>query len=628
MNLHNPSGIKFINENIHAAHQQDILSQQHLFESHEDVLRYYIPRAHGLHIMDGEKPIHTNIDFTHKKFLISCLITNAESNLPYLKNLFDDLSRLTLDTKLYFFTNNNLDNTETLLQKWIDVEPKVCGTYAPAEVVYLNSRIQTLSKYRDLCLKESINKFGSDFDYLIIVDTDLIQNINVDILLQSISIDREWSAICGNMTYLNSFVHYDSLALRELNESDNIAEIYPRFLKHYGTDKKWLNKLYIFNNLVEVKAAFGGICIYKMSEILELQPLNNNIFDVKDLPEGTCEHIPLCNSLKHSKFIYGDLTFPVMSDPEEDILPKANVFIPRDAGFFSVFNFYIAHLLSGAKTYPYYNKQLFLQFNQQNNQHFAYWTDSDNCWLDYFEPVSFFVGDVTHIENRFGGMPISLNSQLPPSFTHPAAISSLLKDKLLWNVWREKTHQIYKRYIKFHPDIIHKASVFMTTNFTEQNIIGVHYRHPNKSCESGKIYLNQYFEKIDNLIIHNPGAQIFLATDSDFAILAFTDRYKDRLKYVPDISRSTLDDMLDWGYSLMSSKNVDNIGMIDGRGVELHQSLIQNNGDTKKHGIDLLMEVNCMLQCRWLVHAVSNVSLAISYMNPNIDMITLFENTK
>jgi hypothetical protein len=218
-------------------------------------------------------------------------------------------------------------------------------------------------------------------------------------------------------------------------------------------------------------------------------------------------------------------------------------------------------------------------------------------------------------------LPLSSGFSAPKQFTHPSAFDLLMSNKYLFNKWRKHVNLFYKKYIKFQSSIINKAQFFIKNNFSTNNIIAVHYRHPNHVCESGKVYLQQYFDKIDNIIINNPDAEIFLATDNEFGILAFIHKYGHKVKYIPDITRLTLDSFLDWGYKLMNKKTIDIVGMIDGDGPELHHTILSNNQDTKKPTIDLLTEVNCILRCRWFVHTVSNISLAVSYMNPEIDMV-------
>lgn len=300
------------------------------------------------------------------------------------------------------------------------------------------------------------------------------------------------------------------------------------------------------------------------------------------------------------------------------------VFVPRDAGFFSVFNFLIGSMTNSRYIYPYFNRQLFLKINRQN-QHFAYWTDSDNCWFDYFEPIQYYDGDITHINRAFDGLKITVGEIAPEEFRTPAITHKLMRDKNRFEKWRKDTNLIYKKYIIYHKDILNKANQFIVENNLVQNTIAVHYRNPIHSCESGKIYFKDYFDNIDKL---NKNYNIFLSTDSDLAILAFKDRYGDRLKYIPKITRLSIDNMLEWCYSLTNHKKIDCVGIVDGKGYELHQHLLNKQTNHKTDTINLLTEVMCMSKCKYMIYQISNIGLAISYMNPNIEMILIEGNNK
>ena len=127
--------------------------------------------------------------------------------------------------------------------------------------------------------------------------------------------------------------------------------------------------------------------------------------------------------------------------------------IPRDAGFLSVFNFYIGSLVAGKRYYPYWNKEEFLKIHKQI-KHFAYMTDVNNSWLHYFEPVQFYENDTIDIstlkETEFGLV-------ASPEFRVP----SKTKEHFLspnFQEWRIKVHSVFSKYIKIQPRILELAS--------------------------------------------------------------------------------------------------------------------------------------------------------------------------
>lgn len=300
-----------------------------------------------------------------------------------------------------------------------------------------------------------------------------------------------------------------------------------------------------------------------------------------------------------------------------DINTDSLVFVPRDAGFFSVFNFLIGSINTGKHIYPYFNKDVFLKINQLN-QHFAYWTESKNCWFDYFEPIKYYDNDTIHnTDNEFRDYKITVGEIASKEFRDPQTTYALMKNKFFFDLWRQKINIIFNKYIKFKPEIIQSSNHYFTNHLLNTENIAIHYRHPVHSCESGRIYFQQYFDIIDSLNYDN----IFLSTDSELAILVFRDRYKEKIKYIPSIFRLSVDNILEWSYNLIHHKKINPVGIVDGKGYELHQHIIDNKIDSKKTTTDLLTEVICMSQCKYLVHQISNIPLAISYMNPHIEML-------
>lgn len=295
-------------------------------------------------------------------------------------------------------------------------------------------------------------------------------------------------------------------------------------------------------------------------------------------------------------------------------------FIPRDAGFFSVFNFYVGTLYKGVRSYPYFNKQVFLNINNGNNQHFCYWTDSENCWFDYFQPVKFNDDDVIHLTNEYKTFPIDVGFNAPEEFRIPEKTKNLILSPDFIE-WRKRIHEVYSKYVKFHPNILHIVDTFWSYNINDSsNVIGIHYRHPSHFVESGKIYLDSYFNQVDQILSSNPESKIFLASDSSFGVYAFLERYGNKVCYFPEIDRITMSEFLEWAFSLSEGKP-DHVGFVNGKGYELHHKRIGKNNHQMTY--DLLCEVLCLSKCSQLIHTTSNIALALSYINPHLKLISI-----
>jgi hypothetical protein len=376
------------------------------------------------------------------------------------------------------------------------------------------------------------------------------------------------------------------------------------------------------NNWIKVKSAFGGLSIYKMPEVLDIFHTHHHLYDMENLPEYTAEHIALNLKLTKDILINPNIKYTNTVNIEGKMYNHPIAFVPRDAGFFSVFNFYVGCLTQGGRSYPLWNKQELLNMHRTND-HFAYWTENFNCWFDYFEPVEFFANDTTHISQEYLKLPRYSGEQGPEEFRIPDKTKQLLKgDKETFKQWRINVHKFFKTFVKFKPEIVDSVNEIWDDNFGDsQNIIGIHYRHPSHFIESGKIYLEDYFSKIDTILKEHPRSKIFLASDSQFGIYSFVERYGNRVFYIQDIDRLSMAEFLQWAFGLADGK-ADHVGFINGKGYELHHKRV-GKIDNKKMTTDLLKEVLCLSRCNQIINNISNIPLAISYINPEVEIITL-----
>lgn len=568
---------------------------------------------------------------SHKNILLLSLIKNCSHNIEHIKNLLIDLEQHFQHVNYFYFTNNNTDNTYDELRKLQDTNPNIDGIlyhdedYAITHNDHIINRNTKFAIYRNILFDGSIQKFGQNHDYIVVFDADFSTPPTAEQIIQSICIEEQnWSYISGNYCYKTSNYYYDIFALRLPNQSKDIEKVYPDFNKYYGINHNWINQHYIFNGYVPTQASFGGVCIYKAKELYDIYNSNNKLYD-ENINYTQCEHITLSDKLQNLKLINAN-----MHIESNEYLTTLNnntyVFIPRDAGFFSVFNFMIGTIMKGIKAYPLFNKNIFLKYHKHNPRHFCYWSNSNNSWMDFFEPIKYFPTDITH-DNLLmhNHMMIDGSHIADKTFTHPDDIKSLFMDSQKFDIWRNNTHKIYKQYIHFNDELIKQSDEIMDRTIkNKNNIIGVHYRHPSHSVESGDIYLRQYFDIIDQLIKEHPNSSIFLASDTDFGILAFKQKYKHKISYIKDINRLNLDNILSWAYAMKSQHNINDVGFIDNKGYELHHQISEtNNTDNYKMTKDLLLEILCLSKCHHLIHTISNIALSISYINPTIQLHTI-----
>lgn len=556
----------------------------------------------------------------NKKILIQGLCKNINPNFKYIKKFYNDLKNNSKECCFYYIESNSDDNSAELLDKFSASEKNFKGKtkfMEKSEEFDNLNRSEFMSLLRNYCHNLSFDEFGKDFDLLLIIDLDFFNEINVDELNKCDKLDENWDVITCNAKYENSDIYYDSFCLRFDNDN-SIDKLY-KYSNDYCKNFNWLDKVYVFNSWQKVKHAFGGLSIINLNK--NNQILNKDIYDT-NIDVHQCEHIPfqIKNKLEN-----------IYVNPDIDIIMKSNFienqypitkYVPRDSGFCAVFNFYIGALMEGnINIYPDWRYYSF--FNETGEpRHFCYFNTNNkrkNSWNEYFEPVKFKKNDTIDIEN----VKLITNCTRESNIVckKQSHLSKLIHSNK-YDSWRLKANGVFKRYIKMNErlkSLINKDS----KNFTNK-MIGVHYRHPSKSCEIGEVYLNDYFKKLDNILIEDD-YKIFLATDTDFGLLAFKNRYGDKIIYTKNIDRLPLDNILEWAYAGHNKGKMDNVGFIKGKGYELQHIASEKRNLSTKLGDDILSDVFCLSKCKYLIHPISNISLMVSYINPDIEMLCVSE---
>jgi hypothetical protein len=141
----------------------------------------------------------------------------------------------------------------------------------------------------------------SDFDYLYVLDLDLNGNLFLDGIFHSMyhfERDSSISAIsCNGLVKYgkDGFNYYDSFAYIEYGEkyeweTDFDKRSHDEEVLRYVTEKYTKNM-----DLDRVYSAFGGLCIYDLSEILE----SNAEYDYSKNNKLSCEHTHFHKKLKN-----------------------------------------------------------------------------------------------------------------------------------------------------------------------------------------------------------------------------------------------------------------------------------------------------------------------------------------
>ena len=302
---------------------------------------------------------------------------------------------------------------------------------------------------------------------------------------------------------------------------------------------------------------------------------------------------------------------PSLASPDVSLGPLK--FIPHDGGFFSNFNFLVGEMYLGRRVYPLFSHAEATRYNQ-SLKHFAYVDrDCENAWFEFFEPIRYDGSDTIHLDtNGLSSLPDTWGHIAPPEFRLPAATMRLYARED-FSHWRWAVHEAVADKIRPAADI--RAGIDDMLARMPGRRIGVHVRHPSHLVEQGSIYFDNYFQVIDEVRTRYPASSLFLATDNELAIAAFQHRYGNAVAYYPGFIRQSIDDVLDWAYSLTRAAS-DDMGFVDGVGFQTHYKLAASGSDGLRAGKEAVSDAFTLAACDDFVCTASNFTLTCAFINP------------
>lgn len=270
------------------------------------------------------------------------------------------------------------------------------------------------------------------------------------------------------------------------------------------------------------------------------------------------------------------LSLTTVAVQAEDSLESDNTCVTlrsREDGMFSVF-FDVMSLLQCyergtfsyvevdfADTGPYYDENV-----------------GPNWWEYYFQPIR--LGDKTQMPNIILGnlkeiKPFDIEFKTP----------------------RQEVNKLIQTYVSIKPAIQEEIDAFVNDHFQSSFVIGIHYRGTDKKCEARRLsYVKvskQIRQTINRLKIRY--YKIFVATDEQAFLDYMISHFRDRVCWIKETKRS-----------------IDNTA--------LHYSNIDSPYMIGKHA---LMDCILLSKTHILLRTSSNLSLASTFFNPDLEVIEL-----
>ena len=246
---------------------------------------------------------------------------------------------------------------------------------------------------------------------------------------------------------------------------------------------------------------------------------------------------------------------------------------------------------------------------------FYYADDKTNNWFKFFEEVPF-----QHGKDKLGSMRLKIvnvtKNYSYPTFTTSGAHSlhidpvkpERVSGALLPYDWRNEFGEIYRNNIIIKDGINRRIEKFWSSHMDGEKVVGVHVRNfsgfTEKSQQGPTPCLQDYFSVIDSMDYD----KVFLATDNVQVLNRFMEAYGDDLIFQEQVFRSKTSP--------------------DSKGSEIHKqhgyypkAKRKDKSKIARHmGEEVLSDAILLSKCSDMVHGQSNVSTAVGYINPELEM--------
>ena len=304
-----------------------------------------------------------------------------------------------------------------------------------------------------------------------------------------------------------------------------------------------------------------------------------------------------------------------------------------DGGFFSIFNAFMSHLVwqqheerCHAVLPDWDVERLNRRLDGVEIQSFCYGQPGDgNLWLKLFEPL--FGATVAEMQDaswlwRHAEEPEARHNEArEPLMTFVNAFD--LYNSGEFAAWRRQYHKVLKQHVRLLPELAGEIEQFAAANLTAPLLIAAHVRHPSHTVEQpGEViaHTDAYIAAIRAQVegrgvdISSPDWAIFLATDQDRVVERFREVYGRRVAYYGDVRRTHAHEDAKFDALSGLERNRD--------GYQLQHLVAADRANwSSRMAWEVVRDAFTMAHCHCLLHVVSNVSTAVAYMNPSMDMV-------
>lgn len=308
-----------------------------------------------------------------------------------------------------------------------------------------------------------------------------------------------------------------------------------------------------------------------------------------------------------------------------------------DAGFFSIFNAFMSHLVWQERddrchaVLPDWDVDRLIQRMDAgdiigNARSFCYGQPGDgNLWLKLFQPLF----GLTEAEMQDEGLlwrhaeaPLDRHNEArEPKLTYVRAYE--LYRSAEFAAVRRQYHRVFARHVRLRPELQSEIDAFTAAHLEVPIRIAAHVRHPSHTIEQpeGRIaHTEAYIARVRDEVRRRgadpdaAGWAVFVATDQARVLDRFRAAFGARAVFYPEARRTRADE--DAAFDALDAAEQNR----DGHQLQ-HLVAADRAGWSWRLAWEVVRDAFTMARCQALLHVVSNVSTAVAYVNPELEMI-------
>jgi glycosyltransferase involved in cell wall biosynthesis len=286
----------------------------------------------------------------------------------------------------------------------------------------------------------------------------------------------------------------------------------------------------------------------------------------------------------------------------------------HDGGFFSLFNIFLSNLVwslqesSPPMVIPDWNvTRLTERLNGNLPLSYCYSKPEDgNMWLGLFEPLYDLTADEMNdpeLLYRDAEFPVTpFNEHREPLLTYNNAFELY---RAPWFArFRRQYHRVVRDRVHLRKELQNEIDRF-SERLSGKFVVAVHVKHPSHAVE----------QPSQRRILESSDAWgVFVATDQDRVVQRFGEEFGDNVITFDDVTRISAE--TDSRYDSLRTED----RLRDGHQLQ-HQIATDPDRWSLRFAWEIWRDAEAMAACNVLLHSVSNVATAVSYLNERIEMI-------